>query len=332
MKVKDIGEFGFIDRVREGSVVRRKGLIRGIGDDCCVFASSRGLLTLFTTDMLVQEVHFLLDLTPPYKLGRKSLAVNISDIAAMGGIPREALISLAIPETVEIDYLDSLYDGMKSIAREFAVNLAGGDTSLSPRHLIISVAMVGEVREDEIVYRSGAGEGEVVFLTGPVGSSAAGLDMSLSRRFSQGQEEFLNAHWDPLPHFKQGRIIAASGLARSLIDVSDGVCADLGHICAASDVGAVIEEERIPTIAGFRDYCQRFELDPKDLSLRVGEDYVLLGTVPQESRGELEEALRSEGCEFFPIGTTVAGSGVRLRGRDGSVELLGGGWNHFGAE
>ncbi|MFP3870848.1 MAG: thiamine-phosphate kinase [Syntrophobacteria bacterium] len=332
MRLKEIGEFGFIERIRDGCLVRSQDVVKHIGDDCFVFKGSRDMVMLFTTDILVEGVHFLSRATAPYQLGRKSLAVNLSDIAAMGGIPKEALISIAVPETVEVEYLDSVYNGMKSMAREFDVNLAGGDTSSSPDYLVINVALVGEAPEEEVLYRSGARVGDVVFLTGPVGSSAAGLHIILSDVFFQGQDELLHAHNDPVPHVKGGRIIASLKAAHSLIDVSDGVVADLGHICNESRVGAVIEEESIPTTARFREYCEQFGLDFRHLALQVGEDYVLLGTVPRKSSGKVEQALISNGCAFFPIGETVSGAGVKLRCGDGSLqEVERGGWNHFGA-
>jgi thiamine-monophosphate kinase len=330
MRLRDIGEFGFIDRIKHGCLFRDRNVFKGIGDDCAVFRTSAEQLTLFTTDMLVENVHFMRRAIPAFRLGRKSLAVNISDIAAMGGIPGEALISIAIPETIDVDYLDAFYDGMKSMAREFDVNLLGGDTTASPEHLVINIAVVGEAPEAEILYRSGARVGDVVFLTGTVGSSAAGLDIILSKRSFPAQDELLDAHCDPRPHVKAGRIIAGLKVANSLIDVSDGVAADLGHICAESKVGAIIDEEAVPTTTVFREYCRQFNLDSRHLSLHVGEDYVLLGTVPEESAETLGEALRSKGCEFFPIGKTVAGGGLRLRDRAGNLkEISSSGWDHF---
>lgn len=330
MKLKDIGEFGFIERIKRGCLIRDRDVIRGIGDDCCVFKTSGELATLMTTDMLVEKIHFLLNAIPPYQLGRKALAVNISDIAAMGGIPKEAVISIAIPDTVELVFLDTLYDGMKSMAKEFEVNLLGGDTTLSPEHLVINIALVGEAHEEEILYRSGSKVGDVIFLTGQVGSSAAGLDIILTgRSFGRG-DELVDAHHDPHPHAKAGRIIASTRVANCLIDVSDGVAADLGHICTESKLGAIIEEEMIPTTELFRAYCDSFDKDFRHLSLHVGEDYVLLGTVPEKSAGHLQEVLQSEGCEFYPIGNTVAEAGLRLRGRDGYSEVVGeSGWDHF---
>jgi thiamine-monophosphate kinase len=331
MKLKDIGEFGFIERIKSGCLIRDRDVIKGIGDDCCLFKASSDLATLLTTDMLVENVHFLLSAISPYELGRKSLAVNISDIAAMGGNPKEAVISIAIPDTVEVVFLDTLYDGMKSMAKEFGVNILGGDTTWSPEHLVINIALIGEVPPDEILYRSGAREGDVIFLTGPVGSSAAGLDIILTGRSFKGQDELLKAHHNPSPHVKEGRTIASAKIANSLIDVSDGVAADLGHICAESGLGAIIEEESIPTTPGFRAYCEEFKQDPTHLSLHVGEDYVLLGTAPADAADRLEGALKSKSFEFYPIGNMVSEPGLKIRYRDGSTAAIGArGWDHFG--
>ena len=330
MRLKDIGEFGFIDRIRNGCLIRSTSVIKGIGDDCCVFKTSPGLVTLFTTDMLVEKIHFIRQAISPYKLGRKSVAVNISDIAAMGGTPKEAVVSIAIPDTLEVEYVDAVYDGMKSIAKEFDVNLLGGDTTASPEHLVVNIALVGEALEDEILYRSGACAGDVVFLTGTVGSSAAGLDIILAKRAFKDEGPLLDAHHNPRPHVKAGRIIAGLKVASALIDVSDGVAGDLGHICRESGVGAIIEEASIPMTNLFRRYCDHFELDALQLALHVGEDYVLLGTVPGQKVHKLEAALKSAGCEFFAIGTIAAEAGLRLRGSDASLRAIRpGGWDHF---
>ena len=330
MKLKDIGEFGFIERIRKGCLIRDKDVIRGIGDDCCVFSTSAEIATLLTTDMLVERIHFLLSAISPYQLGRKSLAVNMSDIAAMGGTPKEAVISIAIPDEMDLSFLDGFYDGMKSMAREFEVNILGGDTTSSPEFLVVNVAMVGEVLVDEILYRSGAEVGDVVFLTGRVGSSAAGLDMLLKKRKIDNGGDLINVHHDPYPHVKAGRIIASMKVANSLIDVSDGVAADLNHICTESKLGAVIEVEMIPTDKKFQQYCKRFDEDSNHLSLHVGEDYVLLGTVPPRSEARLREALRSQGCQFYPIGKTVSEAGLKIKDIDGSFKVIeANGWNHF---
>lgn len=322
MKLTDIGEFGLIDRISSGCIVNPKNVIKGIGDDCCIFKTAADSVMLLTTDMLVEDIHFFRHIIPPYKLGRKSIAVGISDIAAMGGTPTEAVISLALPDTVQVDYFDLIYNGIKSIASEFGINILGGDISSSPEHLVINVAMLGTAAPDEVLYRSGAHEGDVIFLTGYVGCSAAGLDIILSKRSYDRPEQLLEAHYNPHPHLKAGRIIARLKLASSLVDVSDGLAADLGHICAESILGAKIEETKIPVTDIFSDYCNKFGLNAEQLFLHVGEDYVLLGTVPEKSANTLRDALISAGCDFFPIGKMTVQKGISLLARDGSTRQI----------
>jgi len=333
VKLREIGEFGFIDRIKSGCLTREKNVIKGIGDDCCVFKTSGDLVTLLTTDMLVENIHFLRESIPPFKLGRKSLAVNISDIAAMGGIPREAVISIAIPPDLDVDYLDRLYDGMKDMARKFDINLLGGDTTSAPQHLVINIALVGEAREDEVLFRSGAKVGDSIFLTGYVGSSAAGLDMLLKKREHEDFPELLDAHYDPWPHVEAGRIIAGLKAANSMIDVSDGVASDLGHICQESRVGAIIEESKIPVTASFQNYLKKNDLNFEYLALHVGEDYVLLGTAPVSTINLIEGALRKQGCDLFPIGRIIEGKGIKMVSRDGRTrEIDPRGYDHFKKE
>lgn len=330
MKIKELGEFRFIDRIKLDCLVRPEGVIKAIDDDSCVFKIPENKVNLLTTDMLVENIHFLRDAIAPFTLGRKSIAVNISDIAAMGGVPGEAVISLAIPETVEVEYLDKFYGGMRSMCGEFQVNILGGDTTSSPQHLVINVALTGWAAQDEVLYRSGARPGDIIFLTGNIGSSAAGLDIVLSNREFAGKQELLAAHFDPRPQVKEGRIIAGLKAAHSLIDVSDGVASDLGHICRQSGVGAVLEKDSIPVSETFKKYCAEFRVDSEKLSLHVGEDYVLLGTHPEKSAGTLKAALESNGCKYFPIGRIIDGSGITLKLPDGSVRAIPDrGYDHF---
>jgi thiamine-monophosphate kinase len=330
MKISDSGEFGFIDRIRKKLIPHGVNVIKGIGDDCAVFRSSKEQLRLLTTDMLVENVHFRLDWMNPHPMGRKSLAVNLSDIAAMGGRPSAALISLGVPAETDLDFLDSFYDGLKSMASEFDVSLAGGDTVRSPHGLVICVAVDGEVSESEILYRSGARPGDLVFLTGMVGSAAAFLDLENHNREYEWQAELRKYHLDPRPHIKEGRIIAESKLASAMIDVSDGVAADLGHICRESNVGAVVESEKIPTDPALLEYCHQFDLDESEFALHGGEDYVLLGTVAEDKAASLESALVSAGCAFHAIGVTDMQGGIKLKSADGRItEIDSSGYDHF---
>lgn len=329
MRISDSGEFGFIDRIRKKLIAPGANVIKGIGDDCAVFRSSGGRFGLLTTDMLVENVHFRPDWTTPFLLGRKSLSVNLSDIAAMGGVPSHALVGIGIPAETRIDFLDGFYEGLNSVASEFEVSLVGGDTVNSPAGIVINVAVDGQVPENEILYRKGARPGDVVFLTGTVGSAAAFLDLSNHDREYDGESELGKHHRDPRPHIREGRIIARSKLASAMIDVSDGVITDLGHICRESEVGAVIESEKIPIDEALREYCHRFDLDKSRIALHGGEDYVLLATVSEDNVASVKSALTSEGCDFFAIGQIEKKSGIRLKSTGGTAEIENRGYDHF---
>jgi thiamine-monophosphate kinase len=330
MNIENLGEFGFINSIKDGAIVRPLGVIKGIGDDCAVLGSFEGNAMLVTTDILVEDVHFTRAGIPPFKLGRKSLAVNISDIAAMGGLPREALLSAAIPKTVSLDYLQSWYDGVRSMAREFDINIIGGDTSSSPEKLVINVALIGEAAEDEILYRSGAKLGDAIFLTGPVGSSAAGLDALQNNREGEKWQSLIECHNNPYPHVAAGRVISGLKLAHSLIDVSDGIASDLRHICIESGVGALVYREAIPVADTAAEYISHYALDMDVFTLHSGEDYVLLGTTPPDSVSIMRDSLKSAGCGFYLIGEITSPGQISIRGADGAVKPLAtGGFDHF---
>lgn len=330
MKLNELGEFGLIEKI--GTKIGQRGgkIIKGIGDDCAVVESSDEKVLLFTTDILVEGIHFKRAYTDPADLGRKAMAVNISDIAAMGGKPLYALLCLGAPKSAEVIYIDSIISGISSMAGEYGVELVGGDTSLSPDVLYINIYLAGESSKDEVLYRSGAGAEQVIFVTGEVGSSGAGLDI-LNRAVNLRKFAALtDAHNSPHPHVKEGRILSSSRLVTSLIDISDGVIADLGHICKESNVGALIKEKDLPILDLCRQYCGNYGLDATDFALYGGEDYVLLGTVPEHSYYQLRDQMKSGGCSIFPIGKTKAEPGIRLQDQDGGITDAGdGGYDHF---
>ncbi|MGD8952324.1 MAG: AIR synthase related protein, partial [Desulfobacterales bacterium] len=179
MKLKDIGEFGFIDRISRGCLIRPAGIVKAIGDDAAAFRSEPDLLNLVTTDLLVERVHFLRDAADGYCLGYKALAVNLSDIAAMGGTARNAFVSIAVPQEVSLDFLDELYRGMKSLAAEHEINILGGDTTGSSADLVINVVVTGTVAESDVLFRDKARIGDVIFSSGCLGDSRAGLHLVL---------------------------------------------------------------------------------------------------------------------------------------------------------
>lgn len=333
MGIHDIGEFGFINRIREGCLIRPERVVTAIGDDAAAFETSSGQVGLITTDMLVDRVHFLRKAITGYDLGHKSLAVNLSDIAAMGGIAREAFVSIAIPENCDLDYLDQIYLGMKALAKKHAVNILGGDTTASKIDLIINVAVFGAAPPDQILYRSGARPGDTVFCTGCLGDSRAGLEIILSSVPAETpwQKRLLEAHLHPEPHLAEGRFLASTPGVHSAIDVSDGLSSDLAHLLEQSGVGARLNGGDIPLSQELKKYCADSEQDPVATALSGGEDYVLLGTCAADRAGDLKKRFEKEfDRPLFCIGEITAGKDRLLILPDGRLEPIAKkGWDHF---
>jgi len=334
LRLSDIGEFGFIDRITPFGLIRPENIVQGIGDDCAVIALDGGQCLLVTTDLLVEKIHFLRSWSSPYLLGRKALAVNVSDIAACGGIPRDAFVSLAIPDDVSVEWLDALYEGLMSFAREFDINVLGGDTTRSKKDLVINIALTGLVSRDEVLLRNTARPGDVIVLTGQTGLSAAGChlllhDLDLPEDLASPLK---TAHLDPRPHVKEGRFLVASQCCSTAIDVSDGLSSDLGHICSQSGVGALLYEDRVPITDLLRSACRQMGQDPLDWALHGGEDYVLIAAIKEDCPARLEKNARDLGIEIFPIGVLVKEKGMKIQRISGIIEELSpGGWNHFAA-
>ena len=335
MELREIGEFGFIRRVSRGCLIRADGVERAIGDDAAAFVVPPDELTLVTTDLLVERVHFLRHATTPFNLGHKAMAVNLSDIAAMGGTPREAFVSTAIPEGCPVEYLDELYDGMKRLAARCDVNILGGDTTASVADLILNVTVIGHVRRGEVLYRSGAKPGDAVCVTGPVGDSRAGLHFVLRgvEPPDAAMRRLFDAHILPRPHLEEGRFLAATGAATAALDVSDGLSSDLVHIVEESRVGIRVHAVLIPISPELREFCARFGKDPVRFALSGGEDYVLAVTV---AAGRFDEVARGFAARFgrqlYRIGEATDAGGLELVMPDGTLEAVGAtGWDHFGA-
>jgi len=333
LKIGDIGEFGFIRSIQEGCHYSSKGIIEGIGDDCAVIGPYDGHVFLMTTDMLVEDIHFLLGKISPEDLGHKAMAVNLSDIAAMGGTPLHAVISIGIPKSMEITVIHAIYNGLKGICGQYGVNILGGDTSSSPENLIINVAVLGQAPEKEVLYRKGAKPGDRVYVTGTLGDSAGGL--KLLRDEMKAPERtasiLIREHNRPVPFLEAGRVIARSQLAGAMIDVSDGLIADLGHICEKSGVGARLARAAIPISDEVRLLAETNGLDPYELALYGGEDYRLLVTVP-EGNAEAFEGLfhRGDPCHIHELGEITRKDGIQMIMENGSKKSLRvKGYDHF---
>jgi thiamine-monophosphate kinase len=333
MNLKDIGEFGFIKKVSRGCLIRPERIIKAIGDDAAAFTAEPGAVALVTTDLLVERIHFLRESISGFDLGYKALAVNLSDIAAMGGTAREAFISIAVPADCTLAYLEDIYDGMKRLASRFDVNILGGDTTTSKIDLIINVAVYGSVAREQMLTRDAARPGDFIFTTGCLGDSKAGLHLVLNHidAGTDRLKRLLQAHCRPEPHLHEGRFLAQQPAARAAIDISDGLSSDLGHILEESGVGAALYFESIPVSKDLEEFCGQFGFETVDFALSGGEDYTLLCTVaPAEAdriAGEFQAKFRRP---LFRIGEITAEKKMELIYPDGtSRPIAPTGWDHF---
>lgn len=326
MKLAKLGEFGLIERIRAAAPAGRMRL--GIGDDCAAQALAPGELLLTTTDLLVEGVHFRREWTDLRLLGRKSVSVNVSDIAAMGGEPRALYLGLALPADLTVAEVDAFTQGVLEAAGEHGAALAGGDTCRSPGPLLISVTAEGAVPEGEMICRSGGRPGEILYVSGTLGDSALALRSLL--RGETPPPALASRHHDPTPRVRLGRALAAAGIPTAMIDLSDGLVADLGHILAASGAGAEIEVAALPLSSAFRDALSR-DPDLVDLALSGGEDYELLFAAPAGQEERISIAARSAGVPVAAVGKLLPqDAGCTVREADGNIRsTVKRGFNHF---
>ncbi len=326
MKLSELGEIGFLKKIEASLPLSDKSVLIGIGDDAAAVRVSKGKTLLTTTDLLTEGIHFDLRYASFFQLGAKALLVNISDIAAMGGIPKYALIAIAVPDNIKVADLNELYRGIKKTASSYKVSIIGGDTSASKKGLMINITLLGEMQEKFIVRRNGARAGDKIFITGTLGDSSAGLEL-LKKGEMKGS--FIKRHLMPDPRVKEALFIAQNRLATSMIDISDGLSTDLNHICRMSRVGAVIYEEKIPISAGLRK--TRLKRLPLHYALSGGEDYELLFTVNEKNVKKIYSAISKNRLSAAIIGEiTERKKGILLvDSKGGQRPLLPTGFEHF---
>ncbi|MDH7570594.1 MAG: thiamine-phosphate kinase [Armatimonadota bacterium] len=335
MRLQDVGEFGLIHQLtgiiggREGDA---SGVVLGVGDDAALFRPAPERLIVATADMLVENVHFRRDWMSAADLGWKALAVNLSDCAAMGALPRFALVCVALDKETAAEYVLDLYRGMQTLAARFEVRIAGGDTVASPAGITLSVAAVGEVEREEARTRAGARPGDVLMVTGTLGDSAAGCAALLAGRewAARVPEQVLQAHRRPWPRVREARAAVCAGGVTALIDVSDGLAGDLRHLCEESGAGAEVEVASLPVSDVCRRAAEVLGQDSLQLALTGGEDYELLLAVAPDAVAAVQHAVaRETGTCVTPIGV-VTESGFLMRYPDGGCsELPAGGFQHF---
>jgi thiamine-monophosphate kinase len=325
-----------IERIAAAASRRSDDVILGIGDDAAIIRTSSDRWWLVTTDSQVEDVHFKLDYTPARLLGHKALAVNLSDIAAMGGTPRFALLSLALPKTIEPSFVDELLAGMLALADQHTTILIGGDIAGSGDGVKITMTLIGECPARRAGRRDGAGPGDLIYVTGTLGLSAIGLRL-LQRGYRYADDlpaeikRAILAHLAPTPRLDIGRYLAEREMAHAMIDISDGLSTDLFHLCEASRVGAVVYGNKVPVATGIP---QGVEAGGLENALNGGEDYELLFTVAKDRAAWIEEARAA--CADVPIthiGEIIDEPGRMFLDREGALEsLLPRGYDHLRTE
>ncbi len=316
------------------TITQNKGPTRGrlilsMGDDAAAFRPRPGYLLLISSDALIEGIHFDRKLTSATALGWKALAVNLSDIAAMGGKPLYATTTLGIPLTIPSRFIVNFYRGLNDLASRYGVTVVGGDTCSSPRDLFIDINIVGEVRSDGLLTRAKAQPGDLLFVTGTLGESAMGLELLKTQSsISQTGRRLIERHLRPTPRLAIGKYLSSHRLAKALIDISDGLSTDLHHLCEQSQVGAVIEERAIPTPeleSGLRNQLAR---TPIEYALNGGEDYELLFAVPAKKSRVLPSHI--DGVAVHEIGKITAQKGIcRIKQSNRIRRLPARGFDHF---
>jgi len=331
------GEFALIERLlsRLSASAPRSEVIVGNGDDAAVIDAGGGRCWVVTCDVQIQGVHFPSEGASGLSVGQKALAVNISDVAAMGGTPRYALVSLGVRADTPLAFLDEVYEGISARAGRWNVQVLGGNVARTEGPFFIDVFLLGEVERENILLRSGARAGDQILVTGYLGDAAAGLHLVNHPEVRVRHETHTAltfAHLRPSPRVEEARAIASLRLATSMIDVSDALAGDLGHICRASGVGAVVWEHELPISPSALEVASAARFDPIEWALYGGEDYELLLTAPVGAVPPLQEAVRAAGGgRLTPIGEIVHPSlGLRLKRGEGLVPLEARSWDHLG--
>ena len=315
----EIGEFELIRRIRDSFGVP-EGIV-GIGDDCAIIPQSSGLDTLVSTDMLVEGTHFLLNDVSPHDLGWKSAAVNISDIAAMGGRPTFTFLSVAIPANIPLKWIDDFIAGYIELSEKYGVILLGGDTTSSDSLLCINVTVIGEIGHGRAKMRRSALPGDLICVTGTLGDSAGGLKVILSGiERDESARKLVERHYKPCPRVEEGRRLASIQGVHAMMDISDGIGSDLRHILKESGAGAEIHLDRLPVSKELSEVAGREDWNIEELAASGGEDYELLFTIAPES-----ESLISD-LPYSVIGVITDGTGIRWTG--GKAEDYSG-FRHF---
>lgn len=311
MKIKDIGEFELINRISKNP--KNKDILIGIGDDAAVI-KTKGLQVL-TTDCLIEGDHFTRDWFTPEQIGMKSIEINVSDIGAMGGNPKYALISLALPNDLNVNFVEKMYKGMWKSCKKYDVEIIGGNMTHS-RQIMISVTLTGKVNKKKLTLRSGAKPNDYLIVSGQLGFGRAGL--KLFQKNIEGFEKIKNKYLEPKAQLKKG--IKLAPYVNSMIDISDGLAPEVKHICDKSKCGAIIYKEKIPIDIDVKKVATVLDEDAYDYALYGGEDFELLYTVSGDNINKISG---------FIIGEIIKKREIKLKFLDKEVNIDKMGYDHF---
>jgi thiamine-monophosphate kinase len=331
VKVSELGEHALLDRVRArlGSPAGPPGLVLGIGDDAAVVKPGRNVFTVLTVDAQIEGVHFDRRLSAPADIGARALAVNLSDLAAMGARPRWVLLSLMLPGTLAVADVEQLADGVAELARRYQVTVVGGNIASSPGPLIVEATAVGEVRPRGVLARSGGRPGDELYVSGGLGAAAAGLAM-LRAGAPDADGACIAWYRRPDPRVRLGWMVGRARAARAAMDLSDGLADAARQVAAASGCGVEIDGDALPIAAGARAWWTSRGEDPVIAALTGGDDYELLLAVPPAWRGRLRTVReRVADPPLTRVGVLTKDPDIRVLRRDGRAEPLPEGFHHF---
>ena len=336
-ELSSLGEFGLIDRLSNDLVLDHKSSVKGIGDDAAVIDHG-DYYGLLSSDMLVEGIHFDLSYVPLQHLGYKSIAVNVSDIAAMNGNPEQIVISLGLSNRFSVEAIDALYKGMKAAAADFNVDIVGGDTTASKAGLVISVAVYGKVIKDKVVYRSGAGQNDILCATGDLGGAFIGLQVLEREKQTFLANPNMQPKLDDYQYVVQRQLKPRARMdviheldelgikPTSMIDISDGLASEVMHLSKNSEMGFAVYEEQLPIDRETYNTAVEFNLDPITAALNGGEDYELLFTIDQKDHDRLKN---HPDIHFIGHAQAAEHGNILVTKSGNRVELKAQGWNHL---
>ena len=337
-ELASLGEFGLIERLAQNITPTRKETLKGIGDDCAVLNYGGEMLTLISTDMLVEGIHFDLSYCPLKHLGYKAVSVNVSDIAAMNGTPLHITVSLALSNRFSVEAIEELYEGIRFACEDYKIDLVGGDTTASRSGLVISITVTGQVSRQTITYRQGANVHDVLCVTGDVGGAYLGLQV-LEREKQvfmvnpdmqpelERKDYIIQRQLKPIARTDMVYELQEAGVTpTAMIDVSDGLASEIFHLCKQSGVGMVIFEEKLPIDDTALETAQELNLDTTTCALHGGEDYELLFTMRPQDFDKIKH-----NPNITPIGYCLpAEDGILLQTLNNNhIALTAQGWTHF---